>query len=81
MKIKYLKHVCDRCGEFLETEQNVDFSMNEFSYPPHWQTIRLSQTGATLDLCEKCNNELFHFLIEKGGINMDKACFNDRAVI
>ena len=74
--ISYIKHVCDRCGNSWESECN---SLE--LYPKDWQHISLGQTGAKLDLCEICNEELLEFLKSKGAAHMQLATHNSREVI
>lgn len=66
MHITTFKHTCDRCGNSLENSGIL-------AYPKDWQELTLAQTGAVLDLCDECNNELLTFLSEKGGENMKLA--------
>lgn len=68
-----VKHICDRCGEFVERESSV--------YPADWQHMVLGQTGAHLDLCNVCNVELVVFLSTKGAENMKLACINEREIL
>lgn len=79
--VKFLKHICDRCGASLEVDSEQDFNTSEFPYPKEWQLVKLGQTGAHLDLCEACNKDLYAFLVEKDASNMQEAVFKDRRVI
>jgi len=76
--LKSIKHICDRCGESIESPTGVDEAI---WYPQEWQHIRLGQTGAELDLCTDCNVELLTFMTAKGAINMGDAIFNERRLI
>ncbi len=78
--IKQLKHVCDRCGNSVVKDDQDEWGNHEW-YPQDWQHINLGQTGANLDLCAECNEDLFLFLSAKEADSMDKACFNKREVI
>ena len=73
MTIIETKHICDRCGNFVQLPREI--------YPKDWQNISLGQTGANIDLCENCNKLLYKFLSDEGALNMDKACFNDRNIL
>ena len=73
MTTNVLKHTCDRCGNSIEKD-----ILSIKWYPMDWQHITLGQTGATLDLCDTCNNDLLDFLAEKGAIDMCKATHNMR---
>ncbi len=78
--IRYLKHVCDRCGETVEVDDETIASIAIF-YPGDWQHVTLGQTGASLDLCPICNKMLNSFLKQLNASGMDEACFNKREVL
>ena len=73
-----IKHTCDRCGNTLTKDNLV---VDTLWYPNDWQHIQLGQTGAHLDICDVCNEELVMFLESKGASNMKEACINNREVL
>jgi len=75
MSIVYTtKFICSRCGNSLEYDGKAKL-------PNNWQSMQLSQTGASLHLCDKCNAELVSWLSVEGATDMDKACINEREVL
>ena len=80
---KILKHSCDRCGTYIEMEVGgiEDPYGSSGRFPSNWQHIHLGQTGATIDLCDECNENLSMFLSEKGAVDMDLATHNKREVL
>ena len=73
MTTSFLKHICDRCGTSLEIEV-----VNIGLYPKDWQHLTLGQTGAELDLCGGCNDDLVTYMNEFGATNMVNALINER---
>ena len=78
---KTIKYVCDRCGNSIEKDIDSDPLASTFKFPNNWQSMQLSQTGASLHLCDKCNAELVSWLSVEGATDMDKACINEREVL
>ena len=76
MTVVTVKHVCDRCGASISRDTD-----NNNWFPKDWQNIRLGQTGANIDLCNCCNDELFEFLSDRGAEGMGEACYNKGEVL
>ncbi len=76
MTTKSIKHICDRCGNYVAHDLDPMNGSNRF--PKDWQHVQLGQTGAKIDLCALCNLDLHKFLASEGAENMQEACFNSR---
>ena len=75
MTTNYIKVVCDRCGNSVEME-NKPLEW----FPSDWQHMILGQTGAELDMCNNCNENLLHFMEVDGASGMKEALINARPI-